>query len=591
MPRSFIAPPLVHADGHDPELDIPVKTWGLARRAMPGWPGLLLAAAVLGSSLSGHAQTAPATLPSGAEPGREKPRPLMPQSKRAMAQIEVPQSPATAAPPGSGQARFVLKDVVIEGATAYSAEVLRGLYAKLLDQEISVAQVFEVANAIELRYRQDGFVTSRVLVPEQTVADGRFRIRVLEGHVAGVVFQGEAGPAGAALESLMAGLTALRPINLAELERRLLLANDLPGLQVQGSLEASPTAQGGSTLVVRTRRRERDLSATLDNRATPYMGGRQISAQASWFGLGPRADRLGLSLRSSLPTGRSTSVGVNYDAMVSPSGSTLSLNLSNSRSQPGLELAALDIHSQVNSLVGTWAQPLKRSREENLRSVVQLEWRDVRTDLGSAPFTHDRLQIVRLGLSYDRADAYDGITTARGMLHQGLSGQAAGSGEGARPSRANGRSDFTKFTLDLSRLQQLGARTHAWASLTAQYSQRPLLASEELALGGAHYGRAFDDGEITGDKGAALMVELRHHPEFMPNNAQLFGFADAGRIWAAPGGSVPARPKLASAGAGVRLSLPRGALATLEVAKPLHTDVRTQANRNARAFFSLSAPF
>jgi hypothetical protein len=48
----------------------------------------------------------------------------------------------------------------------------------------------------------------------------------------------------------------------------------------------------------------------------------------------------------------------------------------------------------------------------------------VRTDLGGTPFTHDRLQIARLGLSYDRADAYDGITTARGMLHQGLSGQA-----------------------------------------------------------------------------------------------------------------------------------------------------------------------
>jgi hemolysin activation/secretion protein len=151
-----------------------------------------------------------------------------------------------------------LNDVLIEGASAYSAEVLRGLYATLLGQEVSVAQVFEVANAIELRYRKDGYVTSRVLVPEQTVADGRFRIRVLEGHVAGVVFQGEAGPAGAALQSLMAGLTALRPINLAEIERRLLLANDLPGLQVQGSLEASPTAQGGSTLVVRTQRRERE---------------------------------------------------------------------------------------------------------------------------------------------------------------------------------------------------------------------------------------------------------------------------------------------------------------------------------------------
>jgi hemolysin activation/secretion protein len=282
---------------------------------------------------------------------------------------------------------------------------------------------------------------------------------------------------------------------------------------------------------------------------------------------------------------------MNYEAMVSGSGSTLGLNLSQARSRPGRELDVLDVKSEVNSLVGTWTQPLKRSREENLRSVVQLEWRDVRTDLAAAPFTHDRLEIARVGFSYDRADSHDGISTARAMLHQGLSGQEQALPNTAQASRANGRQDFTKLTLDLSRLQQLAPRTHAWASLTAQYTHRPLLASEELALGGAHYGRAFDDGEISGDKGLALMIELRHHPEFLPSNAQLFGYADTGRVWAAPGGAVPARPSLTSAGAGIRLNLPRGMLATLEVAKPLNTDVRTQASKDPRAFISLSAPF
>jgi hemolysin activation/secretion protein len=515
----------------------------------------------------------------------------MPQSKLTMPQVEVPQSPAATAPPGAGQARFVLKDVLVEGATHYPAEVLRGLYDKLLGKEVSVAEVFEVANAMELRYRQDGFVTSRVLVPEQVVSDGRFRIRVIEGYVAELVFQGDAGPASAALDQLMAGLTAQRPIRLAEVERRLLLANDLPGLSVKAGLEPSATAQGGSVLVVRTERRDRDLSTSIDNRATPYVGGHQLTAQGTWFGLGPRADRMAVSLRSSLPVGRMTSVGLNYEAVVNSGGSTLGLSLSNSRSQPKLELAALNIQSQVNSLVGTWAQPLKRSREENLRSVVQLEWRDVRTDLSGAPFTHDRLHIARIGLSYDRADSFDGITAARAIVHQGLSNPKAASSDGVQPTRVNGRTDFTKLTLDVSRLQQLGARTHAWASLTAQYSQRALLASEELSLGGAHYGRAYDEGEISADKGAALMVELRHHPEFLPRNAQLFGFADAGRLGAAAGGAAPNRTKLASAGGGVRMNLPGSALATLELAKPLNTEVRSQASKSLRTFVSLSAPF
>jgi len=290
MLDSLTAPAARHAKGRAKKLNLTAAPCGRVR-----WPALLLAAALLGSSLAGTAQTLPSQLPSGAEPGRESPRPVMPQSKRAMPQIEVPQSPAAAAPPGSRQARFVLSAVVIEGATSYPSEVLRGHYDTLLGQEVSVADVFDVANAIELRYRQDGFVTSRVLVPEQTVSDGRFRIRVIEGYVAEVVFQGDAGPAAAALERLMAGLTAQRPVSLAEVERRLLLANDLPGLLVKGSMESSPTAQGGSVLVVRTERRDRELSASLDNRATPYVGGRQLTAQGSWFDLGPRADRLALN--------------------------------------------------------------------------------------------------------------------------------------------------------------------------------------------------------------------------------------------------------------------------------------------------------
>lgn len=557
-----------------------------------GWLALTLAATLAGAGLPAMAQLTPAQLPSGAEPGRQPPSPVVPQARRAASQIDVPQSPSASAPPGAQQLRFVLKDLVTEGVTAYPTETLRSLYGHLLGKEVTVAEVFQAANAIELRYRQDGFVTSRVLVPEQTVSDGRFVVRVVEGHVAEVVLQGSAGPMANAVEGLMAGITEQRPIRLSEIERRLLLANDLPGLLVKGSLEPSPSVLGGSILIVRTERRERDLSVALDNRATPYLDSRQLTVQGNWFGLGPRAQRLGLNLRSSLPAGRSASVGLNYDAMVSNSGSTLGLSLSHAQSQPGLELAPLDIRSRVNSVVGTWGQPLKRSREENLRSVVQLERRDVRTNLAGAPFNHDRLDIARLGLSYDRADALDGITTARAMLHQGLSEQEpAASAGSARPSRANGRRDFTKLTLDISRLQQLGTRTHAWASLTAQYTRRPLLASEELSLGGGSYGRAFDDGEISGDKGAAAMIELRHHPEFLPSNAQLFGYADAGRVWATEGGAIPARTSLTSAGVGVRLSLPRGVLATLEVAKPLNTEVRTQASKNPRTFFSLSAPF
>lgn len=551
----------------------------------------MLAAALLGVGLPLAAQTLPSQLPSGAEPGREAPRPVLPLSSQSLPKIEVPRSAAAVVPPGAREARFKLEELLLEGASAYPAERIRSLYAGLLGREVSVAEVFEVANAIELLYRNDGFVTSRVIVPQQTVENGRFRILVVEGHVSQVLFRGQAGPAQAAIEKLLGGLTQLRPVSVAEIERRLLLANDLPGYNVRGTLEPSPTEPGGSVLVVSSEHRTMDASATLDNRASPYLGSSQLTAQAAWFGLGSRADRVSVNVRSSLPLGRITSVGAVYDALMTSQGGTLGAALSHTRSKPGRELKVLEVDSQVNSLIGTWAQPLIRSREENLRAVGQLEFRDVSTDMVGAAFTRDRLRIVRVGLSYDRSDRFDGITTVRGTWHQGLPGLGASDNRSALASRPNGRSNFAKLTLDVSRVQQLGVRTHLMASMTSQFSPKPLLASEELSLGGASYGRAFDDGEIAGDNGYAVMVELRHHPEFLPRQAQLYAYIDAGRVWAAEGGATPQRNKLTSWGGGVRANLHRSVFATLELAKPINTEVRTRQSKGARAFVTLTAQF
>ena len=555
------------------------------------WPQLAVAAALALGVASTMAQTLPSQLPPGAEPGREPPRPVLPQPSLSAPKIDVPRSAAAAAPVGAHDVKFVLKELLIEGAAAYPAETLRPLYADLLGRKVSVAQVFDVANAIELRYRNAGYVTSRVIVPRQTVEDGRFKILVIEGFVSEVVYRADVGPARAAVERLIGGLIGLRPVNVAEIERRLLLANDLQGLSVRGALEPSATEVGGSVLVVQVERKAFESAATLDNRGSPYLGRTQLTGNAAWNGLGERADRFSVNLRSVLPADRSVSASLGYEALLTDQGGMFNLALLHSRSNPGRELEPLDVKSQVTAAVGTFSWPLIRSREQNLRAVGQLELRDVDTDIAGTAFTRDRLRIVRAGLSYDRSDSWAGITALRGTLHQGLSALGASANGSAQASRVNGRSDFTKVTLDVTRLQQLGERTSLMASLTSQFSRRPLLASEELGLGGSSFGRAFDDGEVSGDNGVAMTLELRHVPASLPHNVQLYGYVDSGRVWAADGGALVARPRLSSAGGGARASLGGTTFATFELAKPLNTEVRASSNKNVRVFASVTVKF
>jgi len=120
------------------------------------------------------------SLPSGAEPGRETLKPVMPMPYESGRPIAVPGAPAVEAPEGSENYRFTLSAVQISGATAFSQDELRALYAGLIGKQVSVRDMFGVANALEVKYRSAGYVTTRVLVPEQQVENGVFRITVVE---------------------------------------------------------------------------------------------------------------------------------------------------------------------------------------------------------------------------------------------------------------------------------------------------------------------------------------------------------------------------------------------------------------------------
>ena len=533
-----------------------------------------------------YAQTA-VTLPPGAEPGREPLRPVLPTPGLSAPAVTVPQAPSADAPPGAQALRFRLAEYVIEGATAFGPAELQPLYAALLGTEISVADAFGVAQAIERRYREAGYVTSRVIVPQQTVEAGRFRVVVVEGFIADISYEGEIGQARAAVERLLTPLRAARPVDVAEVERRLLLANDLAGLTVRAALEPSPTAQGGSVLVVRSERRAVEPWLSLDNRMSPYLGSAQIAGGVAWNSFGSGADRLSLSAKASLPVKRSHSVGLNYDRLLSDNGSTLGLGVMQGRSRPGRELDALGVRSRVEGATVTVTHPFIRSREQNLRGMAQFELRNVDTEIAGTPFTADRLRIGRVGLSFDRSDSWNGVTALRATVHKGFGRFGASAPGAALASRPDGQASFLKLTLDATRVQQLTERISLLASATAQLSDDPLLASEEIGLGGGSFGRGYDDGEISADSGAAASLELRYA---LPAGVQFYGFIDGGRLRANAAKPALERRTLSSAGFGVRASV-AGVFATLELAQPTSSDVRTQGDKRPRLFATVSHSF
>jgi len=267
---------------------------------------------------------------------------------------------------------------------------------------------------------------------------------------------------------------------------------------------------------------------------------------------------------------------------------------SHSEVDAGYIYASDDLGSRsTRGLLGI-AYPVLRSRDHNLSLYGKLDVINQRQDYGDVRNFDDRLRVLRFGTEYYLNDSLDGQNAITAELSRGLDilGASDGQygGQSRQPSRADGHVAFTKLTLNASRRQKLGDKWAVLLSLSGQKSDERLLSNEEYYLGGAQFGRAFDSGEISGDDGAAALVELQYG-EFLSwkylDSYQVYGYYDFGIVWETSATDFNGRTSLSSAGGGLRLGFTKSVYGGVEVAKPLNRVVANEGDKGPRVFFYL----
>ena len=194
-----------------------------------------------------------------------------------------------------------------------------------------------------------------------------------------------------------------------------------------------------------------------------------------------------------------------YRQVLTGEGLTYFANASYGFGRPGTEeLEILEYQTRSFYAETGLSYPVIRSRERNL-NVTGLWFasndRGIFFDLpDEPPSTHDRMRGVRVRVDADFADRVGGINQLYVVFSQGIAGSAPPQNGQYLASRANGRVDFTKIELTLSRLQPLPLP--AFSALVAaygQYAMTPLLVSELCGYGGRLFGRAFDPSQFVSD--------------------------------------------------------------------------------------------
>ena len=196
--------------------------------------------------------------------------------------IAIPQVPAGAQIPAQAKTlRFKLLGFDIKGEFEELAAQRKQLEAPLVGKQITVAQVFEFADALQQIYAKAGYTLARVVIlPQEFEGATRIKLRVVDGFVERFDLDALPWPVQHRVGDVLAPLQGKTHLQQSELERRLLIAGEAPGLVLNATF-APGKEVGGSVLVLSGRYRPVSLSLYMDNDMPVVFGTGQGVATAS----------------------------------------------------------------------------------------------------------------------------------------------------------------------------------------------------------------------------------------------------------------------------------------------------------------------
>ena len=504
------------------------------------------------------------------------------------------------APGDAANVTFVLRAVELSGESALSESELSSAWTSSIGQTISVAKLYEIVTAISARYATAGYALSFALLPDQDITDGIVKIAVVEGYVDEVVINGGGSQSNRLSLSNQLGfqaarIKASRPLKMVELERSLLLLNDLPGIQARAVFSASKSSQGASTLTLNVERDRYEGSLDINNRMNKDLGEWRAGGSATLNGVITGTDALTLTAYSALDMDGFIFGGGRYEQTLNGEGLLLAISGSYSNDVPleGL-LKTIDFEGKSVSGQIDISFPLIRSRPENLTLAASFAYNDTNTEALGVPLTEDKVRVLDVSLTYDFADRMAGINLIRVGLAQGFNIFDATNDTSLLKSRANGSATFTTLNLFASRYQPIMGGLSLFGQAQAQVTLGdPLLAVRECAYGGQSFGRGYDAGALSADHCIEGLAEIRFDHGWKGVGFQLYGFADA-TFMQQKGTLEPGENRseqTSSAGGGVRIFVSDRATLGAELAVPLRDRFTDDGSGDTRAFFSSTIRF
>ncbi len=537
-------------------------------------------------------------------PSRDRVQTPLPRTPNFDLRIQAPEK--SAVPKAIEEIQFDVKGVEFEGMSLYARDDILPLFADIVGKKTSLDPIRKAVEALENRYRDQGYFLTRVFIPPQQVRDGIFRIRVIEGSIGQVFVEGADEGINATVLALAQKLVGKKPLDLASLERVLLLINDIPGATGSGILRQGADL-GASDLVITTAPAPDVHLMILNNTGSNATGPNSVGYNATLaqpFGLNGSLNAGVTGVGGSLNEVQSTVF--RFSTAIGADGWQGSIGALASRALPGSRTAKeLGLKSDSYSISGRLRYPLQRSRTSSVYFDTGMAYNRSDTRAGKADEIlaasinkGDKSTVVEATLSWALNGWMDGVQNVNlSFFHGTTLFSALTDSNDPYASTPGFEPRFKKISSLFTRTQTLPNKFSLQTVFQTQYTRDKLAAGESIAFGGPFIGRGFDPASIVGDRGWGGLLELRYDSDVnvMPTIGKIQFYASydhahtrvsqfqflnrsANPVGFEPGGGTEAT--LSSRAFGMRFPLLKDNLIDLQFANA-HRDIRGEDLRSS----------
>lgn len=449
------------------------------------------------------------------------------------------------------------------GFTQFTKGELEQNLIDFIGKPMKFQDLSKVTSVIEKMYEKEGCI-ARALIPPQDITNGIVKISIVEGRFGDVIFDSSGSTSvkkEIILSHLRNGITQGQIYKAKDFDRRLQIADDLPGVSLTGFLQSSKKA-GHLDLVLKSSKEPSYIAeVAVDNANSRSLGAEKVS----FSGMLVSPFQFGETI--SLQTLKSKGCRYGRFSFGFPLGYRgWKMSLNGSRMNYSViapELKSMDISGKVNDKGISLRYPIIRSRESNLYSIINYEHREYLTTVAGIAQKDYAIKNGKIEFSANLFDKFlkGGANSGRFSFTHG---KVAGFGVD--------ENYHTLLNYSLTRQQSFSEKISLFLSFQGQYGldlpssnaqqiagvsgQDFLDSAENYTLGGMNGVRAYPSGEASGPQGQKLGVELRY---LFSQSLILKPFYDWGMVEKRDPASVgPSEYEISGAGFNASWSTPIG---------------------------------